>query len=78
MSFVDDILRKKAEAEAEYNHVFSQMFADMFSAVLRRGTRMSDLEEMKDELKFLIQVVDFFEDNIHQKGEQGLTKESDQ
>lgn len=62
-NFVDEILKKQKEREAEKRRCFSPMFAKFIAEIAVSGYTRSNLESMKEELQFLIAFINTLETN---------------
>lgn len=62
-NFVEEILKKQKEREAEKRRCFSPMFAKFIAEIAVSGYTRSNLESMKEELQFLITFINTLETN---------------
>ena len=60
-NFVEEILKKQKELEAEKRRCFSPMFAKFIAEIAVSGYTRSNLESMKEELQFLIDFINTLE-----------------
>ena len=61
INFVEEILKKQKELEAEKRRCFSPMFAKFIAEIAVSGYTRSNLESMKEELQFLIDFINTLE-----------------